>query len=104
MPGLFGIHDPGLFILSGLLLNLTPGVDFLFVLGCGSARGFRAGVWAALGIGAGCFVHIVAAALGFSALLASSASAFTILKWVGAAYLMVLGVRMLSRGGRLQPA
>ena len=98
---MFGIHDLALFIASGLLLNITPGVDFLYVLGRGATRGFGAGVWAALGIGAGCFVHITAAALGLSALLATSAAAFTLVKWIGAAYLAYMGVSMLLRRGRL---
>jgi threonine/homoserine/homoserine lactone efflux protein len=91
------IHDLGLFILAGVMLNMTPGVDFLYVLGRSAARGFAAGVWAALGIGAGCFVHITAAALGLSAVLASSAAAFTVVKWVGAAYLVYMGIGMLRR-------
>ena len=98
---MFGIHDLALFIASGLLLNITPGVDFLYVLGRGATRGFGAGVWAALGIGAGCFVHITAAALGLSALLATSAAAFTLVKWIGAAYLAYMGVSMLLQRGRL---
>ncbi len=98
---MFGIHDLALFIASGLLLNITPGVDFLYVLGRGATRGFGAGVWAALGIGAGCFVHITAAALGLSALLAASATAFTAVKWIGAAYLVYLGVSMLRQRGRV---
>jgi threonine/homoserine/homoserine lactone efflux protein len=96
-----GIHDVGLFILSGLLLNITPGVDFLYVLGRGVTRGVRAGVWAALGIGAGCFVHITAAALGLSAVLATSARAFTAVKWLGAAYLVYVGISMMRRRGPL---
>jgi threonine/homoserine/homoserine lactone efflux protein len=93
----FGIHNLGLFVISGLLLNITPGVDFLYVLGRGATRGFAVGVWAAFGIGAGCFVHILAAALGLSAILASSASAFTAVKWVGAAYLLYMGISMLRQ-------
>jgi len=85
----------GLFVLAGLLLNLTPGPDVLFIITHALRRGLRAGVAAALGIGAGCFVHILAAALGVSALLAASGTAFTVLKWVGAAYLLWVGLRML---------
>ncbi|MBL8524662.1 MAG: LysE family translocator [Betaproteobacteria bacterium] len=92
---MFGTHDLLLFIISGLLLNITPGVDFIYVLSRGAAQGFRAGVWASLGIGAGCFVHIVAAALGLSAILATSAMAFTVVKWIGAAYLVYVGISML---------
>jgi len=92
---MFGIHDAGLFVAAGVLLNLTPGADFLYVLSRGAAGGFRAGVWAALGVGAGCFVHIVAAAAGLSALLASSAAAFAVVKWVGAGYLAYLGLSLL---------
>jgi threonine/homoserine/homoserine lactone efflux protein len=97
---MLGIHDLPLFVAAGLLLNLTPGVDFLYVLGRGASRGFAAGVWAALGIGAGCFVHIVAAALGLSAVLASSASAFAVVKWVGAAYLIYVGFTMVRQRAR----
>jgi threonine/homoserine/homoserine lactone efflux protein len=57
--------------------------------------GKRAGVVAALGITAGCFVHIFAAALGVSALMAASSMAFSVLKWIGAAYLVYVGLRML---------
>lgn len=92
---MFGTHDLALFVVSGLLLNITPGVDFLYVLGRGSTQGFRAGLWASLGIGAGCFVHVIAAALGLSAVLATSAAAFTAVKMLGAAYLLYLGIGML---------
>lgn len=84
-----------LFVGAGLLLNLTPGPDVLYIVSNALRSGARAGVVAALGINAGCFVHIVAAAVGVSALLAASATAFTVLKWVGAAYLMYVGVRLL---------
>ena len=84
-----------LFIAAGLLLNLTPGPDVLYIVTNALRSGARAGVVAALGITAGCFVHIFAAALGISALMAASNTAFSILKWVGAAYLVVVGARML---------
>jgi threonine/homoserine/homoserine lactone efflux protein len=98
---MFGIHDLGLFVAAGVLLNVTPGADFLYVLSRGAAGGFRAGFWAALGVGAGCFVHVAAAAVGLSALLASSAAAFAVVKWLGAVYLAYLGVSMLL--ARRQP-
>jgi threonine/homoserine/homoserine lactone efflux protein len=98
----FGTHNLGLYVVSGLLLNLAPGVDFLYVLTRSLSRGFGAGVWAALGIAAGCFVHIGAAALGLSAILASSAMAFSIVKWIGAGYLIYLGVTMLMSRGSLR--
>ena len=96
---MFGTHDLILFVLSGLLLNIAPGVDFLYVLSRAASRGTLAGVWAALGIGLGCFVHVSFAALGLSAILASSAVAFTVVKWVGAAYLIYVGLSMLRQKG-----
>ncbi len=84
-----------LFIAAGLLLNLTPGPDVLYIVTHALRQGARAGSVAALGITAGCFVHIFAAAVGVSALMAASATAFTVLKWMGAAYLVYVGLRML---------
>ena len=99
------IHDLPLFLAAGLLLNLTPGVDMAFVAGSSVAQGRRAGVLAALGVGAGCVLHMVLAAAGLSALLAASALAFEVVKWAGAAYLVWMGLGMLrQRGGtRLAP-
>jgi len=99
---MLGVHDLPLFVAAGLLLNITPGVDFLYVLGRAASRGFTTGVCAALGIGAGCFVHIGAAAFGLSALLASSAAAFSVVKWLGAAYLIYVGVGMIRQRARGQ--
>jgi RhtB (resistance to homoserine/threonine) family protein len=84
-----------LFVFAGLLLNLTPGPDVLYIVSNALRAGARAGVVAGLGITAGCFVHVFAAAIGVSALLAASATAFTVLKWAGAAYLLWVGVRLL---------
>lgn len=84
-----------LFIAAGWLLNLTPGPDVLYIVTHSLRSGARAGIVAGLGITAGCFVHIFAAAVGVSALLATSAMAFTILKWMGAAYLLWVGIKIL---------
>ncbi len=92
---MLGIHDYWLFVATGVLLNLTPGQDTLYILGRSIAQGRQIGVASALGISAGGVVHTLAAALGLSAVLATSASAFLALKVVGAVYLVYLGVRML---------
>ncbi|MCY7369631.1 MAG: LysE family translocator [Polaromonas sp.] len=84
-----------LFIAAGLLLNLTPGPDVLYIVTNALRSGARAGMVAALGITAGCFVHIVAAALGVGALLTASGSAFAALKWLGAAYLIYVGLGLM---------
>lgn len=92
---MFGTHDLPLFVLSGLLLNITPGADSLFIITRSVTQGARAGAVAALGVSVGCCVHVIAAALGLSALLATSASAFTVIKLIGAAYLVYIGVSLL---------
>jgi threonine/homoserine/homoserine lactone efflux protein len=92
---MFGIHDFALFLTTGILLNLTPGPDTLYILGRSIAQGRRAGVASALGISVGSIFHTGAAALGLSAFLATSAWAFTAVKLAGAAYLIFLGVRAL---------
>ena len=92
---MLGIHGLWLFILSGLLLNVTPGPDTAYIIGRSLQLGWRGGAAAALGIGAGCLVHVTAAAIGLSALLAASSAAFAAVKWIGAAYLCFIGVKML---------
>lgn len=84
-----------LFVAAGWLLNLTPGPDVLYIVTHSLRSGARAGIVAGLGITTGCFVHIVAAALGVGALLAASATAFTVLKWLGAGYLFYVGIKLL---------
>ncbi|XIA67718.1 LysE family translocator [Bradyrhizobium sp. TZ2] len=90
-----GIHELWLFILSGLLLNVTPGPDTAYIVGRSVQMGWRGGAAAAIGICCGCLVHVFGAAIGLSALLMASSAAFTVLKWVGAAYLLFTGVQML---------
>lgn len=92
---MLGIHDFALFVASGLLLNLVPGADFLYVAGRSASQGAKAGSIAALGIAAGCFVHVLTAIVGVSALLAASAQAFMLMKLAGAAYLIWLGLGLL---------
>ena len=92
---MFGIHDFGVFLATGIILNLTPGPDTFYILGRSMAQGRSAGVASALGISAGSLVHTLAAALGLSALIAASATAFLVVKLAGAAYLVYLGARML---------
>lgn len=93
-----GIQQLPLFVGAGLLLNITPGVDMALVVRCSAAQGFKAGAAAALGVSAGCGVHIAAAALGVSAVLAGSPTAFAVLRWIGAAYLVWLGLGLLRSG------
>jgi threonine/homoserine/homoserine lactone efflux protein len=101
---MLGIHSLWLFILSGVLLNITPGPDTAYIVGRSVQLGWRGGVAAALGISAGCLVHVFAAAIGLSALLAASSLAFTIIKWIGAAYLIYAGIRMLLARASLPAA
>ena len=92
---MFGIHDFGLFLAAGILLNLTPGPDTAYILGRTIAQGREEGIASALGICVGSIFHTCAAALGLSAILATSALAFVAIKLLGGAYLIFLGIKML---------
>lgn len=92
---MLGIHDLRLFIASGLLLNVTPGPDTAYIAARSVQLGWRGGVAAALGISTGCLVHVFGGAIGLSALLAASSTAFAVVKWAGAAYLCFIGMMML---------
>src|SRR5216110_3051933 len=92
---MFGIHNFGLFLIAGILLNLTPGPDTVYILGRSVAQGREAGVASALGICVGSIFHTCAAALGLSAILATSALAFGAIKMLGGAYLVFLGIKIL---------
>lgn len=102
---MFGIHDLPLFVISGLLLNLMPGPDSLLIMTRSATQGWRAGSAATLGIATGTCVHILAAALGLSAVLAASATAFTVVKLAGAAYILYMAVGLLrSKQGKAEQA
>jgi RhtB (resistance to homoserine/threonine) family protein len=92
---MFGIHDFGLFLAAGILLNLAPGPDTAYILGRSVAQGREAGIASALGICIGSIFHTTAAALGLSVILATSAVAFGAIKLLGGAYLVFLGIKML---------
>ena len=89
-----------MFALTGLLLNLTPGSDMLYIIARSSGQGTKAGVISALGVGAGCLFHILAAVVGLSALIAQSVFAFNIIKYIGAAYLVYLGLKSILNAKR----
>lgn len=91
------------FFTAAILLNLSPGPDMVFIISQTSKKGTRSGFTAVLGIWLGTFVHVIFAALGLSAILMTSATAFSTVKWVGAAYLVWLGIQSLrSKGTSLQ--
>jgi RhtB (resistance to homoserine/threonine) family protein len=92
---MFGITHFEFFIVAVFLLNVTPGPDTAYIVGRSVAQGRGAGLMSALGISAGCCVHSLACAFGLTALLAASAAAFTVIKCVGAIYLIYLGVRLI---------
>ena len=92
---MLGITGFTLFILAVMLLSITPGPDSAYIVGRSVAQGRGAGVVSALGIAVGCIVHTLACAFGLTALLAASATAFTIVKFAGAIYLIYLGVRLI---------
>jgi len=92
---MFGINDLWLFIVSGLLLNMTPGAELLYLINRSISQGVRYGIAAGFGASVGCIVHICIAVLGLSAVLATSEFAFSIVKYLGAAYLVYLGCLLL---------
>ncbi len=89
------------FLLAALMLNLAPGPDMLYVIGRSVGQGRKAGVVSALGIFAGCWAHILAAAVGLAALLRSSPLAFNTTRYAGAGYLIYLGAKTIRQRSHL---
>ncbi|MBX5168938.1 LysE family translocator [Rhizobium sp. NZLR1b] len=87
------------FFSAAVLLNLSPGPDIAFILGHTMKSGKRAGFSALFGVWSGACLHVLMAALGLSAVFAASAVAFSAVKWIGAAYLVWLGIQALRAGG-----
>jgi len=92
---MFGILNFELFLLATLVFIITPGMDTIFVLNKSINQGRSAGIYSALGVNAGILVHTLFASLGLSVIIAQSAIAFSLVKYLGAAYLIYLGVRSL---------
>lgn len=92
---MFDIINYPLFLLTAVTLNLYPGPDTLYILGRSAAQGRAAGVISAVGIGVGAVIHTLLGAAGLTALVAASATAYQIVKWAGAAYLVYLGLTMI---------
>jgi len=91
----WGIEHYWIFILSSILLNITPGSDTIYILSRSIFQGKKAGIMSVYGIVSGSLVHTLLAGLGLSLILMQSALAFNIVKWIGAAYLIWLGVRSI---------
>ena len=84
-----------MFAVASLMLNLTPGNDMIYVASRSAGQGMKAGIVSAFGIMGGCIVHLIAAVIGLSALISQSAIAFTTVKYLGAVYLVYLGIRSI---------
>jgi threonine/homoserine/homoserine lactone efflux protein len=89
-------HNFFVFALASFMLNITPGNDMLYVASRSAGQGIKAGIISSLGIMAGCLVHILAAVIGISAVIARSATAFDVIKYLGAAYLVYLGIKSIA--------
>lgn len=94
---MFGIVNFEAFLIAGLVMNITPGADTMYILGRSITQGKKAGILSALGISTGAIFHIIFATLGLSIILAKSAMAFEIVKYLGAAYLIVLGCKAIFK-------
>jgi RhtB (resistance to homoserine/threonine) family protein len=92
---MLGIQHYEAFLLAGILLNLTPGNDTIYILSRTIAQGRKAGIMSVLGIATGSLVHTLFAAIGLSVIIAQSPVLFNIIKYAGAAYLFYIGLRMI---------
>ncbi len=92
---MYGIENYLGFIIAGILLNLTPGADTMYILTRSITQGRRAGIYSVLGITTGGLIHTALAAFGLSIVLAKSAFTFNMIKYIGVAYLVYLGIKMI---------
>lgn len=90
-----GIENYIGFIAAGIILNLTPGADTIYIITRSIAQGRKAGIYSVLGIGTGALFHTAFAAFGLSLILMKSAVIFAVVKYLGVAYLIYLGIKMI---------
>lgn len=98
---MYGIENYWGFLVAGILLNLTPGADTIYILTRSISQGKRAGIYSVLGISTGVLIHTMLVSLGLSIILAKSVVAYNIVRYVGVAYLFYLGVRMIVEKNNL---
>ena len=92
---MYGIQNFELFCISAIVLSVTPGPDTFYILGRTISQGSNSGIASVLGISTGVLVHTIAAAIGLSTILATSALIFRVIKFIGAAYLIYLGITLI---------
>lgn len=98
---MFDFHNIALFMLASVTLNLTPGPDMMYVITRSVGEGKKAGIVSALGISTGTFFHILAVAFGLSAFLLAVPTAYDIIRYIGACYLVYLGFKVLLRKNQI---
>jgi threonine/homoserine/homoserine lactone efflux protein len=96
------INNLALFMLATITLNLTPGPDMMYVIGRSVSEGKKSGIASAFGIAAGTICHTLAVALGLSSLLLAVPTAYDIIRYIGGAYLVYLGIKMLIKKQKIE--
>lgn len=94
---MLGITNYGAFLAAGIILNITPGADTMYILSRSMSSGKKAGILSVLGISSGSVIHTILAALGLSTILARSATAFNTIKYLGVIYLIFLGLTAIFK-------
>jgi threonine/homoserine/homoserine lactone efflux protein len=94
---MLGIQNYPIFVLSGIILNITPGADTMYIIARSLSQGTKAGIFSVLGISSGGVIHTLLVAFGLSAVIMISPQAFVIIKYIGAGYLTFLGVNAIIK-------
>lgn len=98
---LYGIENIEVFLFTAFIFIITPGIDTVFVLNKSISQGKKAGIYSSLGINGGILIHTLFASLGLSLIIAKSATAFMILKYVGALYLIYMGIMSFKNNRKI---